>query len=146
MSLFADINKVELMGNVTKDPELRYTAGGTAVCSISLATNRSYKQGEEWKTQTEFHNIVLWAKLAESANERLVKGTKILITGRLETQKWEDKNGNTKYRTQIVADDMILIDRYNKQEKTQEQSVEEVFEDMEEPKEDEQIDMDDLPF
>lgn len=135
------------MGNVTKDPEIRYTASGTAVCSISLATNRSYKQGEEWKTQTEFHNVVLWARLAESANERLKKGTKILITGRLQTRSWEDKDGVKKYKTEIVADDMILIDRYNKQEKAQEeQTAEEVFKDMEEPKEDEQIDLEDLPF
>lgn len=134
------------MGNVTKDPEIRYTASGTAVCSISLATNRSYKQGEEWKTETEFHNVTLWARLAENANERLRKGTKVLITGRLQTRSREDKDGVKKYKTEIVADDMILIDRYNKQEKTQEQSVEEVFEDMEEPKEDEQVGMDDLPF
>jgi len=114
MSLFSDINKVEILGNVTADPEIRYTTSNVAVCSISVATSRDYKQNDEWKKEAEFHRITLWGRLAEQAEERLHKGSRILITGRLRTSKWEDKGGNTRYKTEIVADDMILIDRYNK--------------------------------
>lgn len=117
MSIFSDINKVQVMGNVTNEPEVRWTPAGTAVANFSVATNRSYKQGEEWKTDVEYHNITVWAKLAEHAGERLQKGTKVLVEGRLQTQSWEDKeSGKKMYKTVIVADEMILLDRYKTKE------------------------------
>lgn len=115
MSIFSDINKVQIMGNVTNEPEVRWTPSGTAVANFSVATNRSYKQGDDWKTDVEYHNVTVWAKLAEHAGERLQKGTKVLIEGRLQTQSWDDKeSGKKMYKTVIIATEMILIDRYNK--------------------------------
>jgi len=114
MSLFGDINKVELLGNITSDPEIRYTPNGAAVCSFSLATNRRYKQGETWKDETSFHNIVVWANLATSITQRAKKGTRVLITGRLQTRSWDSKDGKKNYKTEVIADDLFLIDRYER--------------------------------
>lgn len=114
MSLFGDINEVKIMGNLTQDIELRYTAGGTAVANFSVATNRRYRQNEEWKDETEFHNVVVWTGLAEQLAQRAKKGTRLMITGRIQTRSWEGQDGQKKYRTEIVADDAFLIDRYEK--------------------------------
>jgi len=114
MSLFGDINKVELLGNITSDPEIRYTPNGAAVCSFSLATNRRYKQGETWKDETSFHNIVVWANLATSITQRAKKGTRVLVTGRLQTRSWDSKDGKKNYKTEVIADDVFLIDRYER--------------------------------
>ena len=151
MSLFSDINKVEILGNITADPEIRYTTSNIAVCSITIATSRDYKQNDEWKKEAEFHRVTLWGRLAEQAEERLHKGSRILITGRLKTSKWEDKGGNTKYKTEIIADDMILIDRYNKKSGEGQANVDQAFEDEPTPKAPENanvenIDDEDLPF
>lgn len=151
MSLFSDINKVEILGNITADPEIRYTNSNVAVCSITIATSRDYKQNDEWKKEAEFHRVTLWGRLAEQAGERLHKGSRILITGRLKTSKWEDKGGNTKYKTEIVADDMILIDRYNKKSGEGQANVDQTFEDEPTPQapentDVENIDDEDLPF
>ncbi len=112
--MFGDINKVELMGNLTADPELRQTNSGTAVCSFSIATNRRYLSNDEWKEDTQFHNIVLWAKRAESFVKFAKKGTRIYVEGRLQTRSWEGDDGNKRYTTEIVGDRVILIDRYEK--------------------------------
>lgn len=109
--IFSDINTVQLMGNITADPEVRYTQSGTAVASVSIATNHSYKSGEEWKTDVEFHNLVLWGRLAEHAQTRFMKGTRVLVNGRLTTRSWEHE-GKKYFKTEIVVADMILIDRY----------------------------------
>jgi len=151
MSLFSDINKVEILGNITADPEIRYTTSNIAVCSITIATSRDYKQNDEWKKEAEFHRVTLWGRLAEQAEERLHKGSRILITGRLKTSKWEDKGGNTKYKTEIVADDMILIDRYNKKSGEGQANVDQTFEDEPTPQAPENtnvenIEDEDLPF
>lgn len=151
MSLFSDINKVEILGNITADPEIRYTTSNIAVCSITIATSRDYKQNDEWKKEAEFHRVTLWGRLAEQAEERLHKGSRILITGRLKTSKWEDKGGNTKYKTEIVADDMILIDRYNKKSGEGQANVDQAFEDEPTPQAPdsanvENIEDEDLPF
>ncbi len=114
MSLFGDINKVELLGNLTDDVELRYTPSGAAVCNFSIATNRSYRSQDEWKDETEFHNIVVWGNLAEGFAQRVKKGTRVLITGRLQTRSWDGQDGQKKYKTEVVADDVFLIDRYEK--------------------------------
>lgn len=100
----AGVNKVILIGNLGKDPELRYTPGGQAVASFSLAT------GEKWKDKdgvmqdrTEWHNIVVWGRQAEIAKNYLSKGRQIYIEGRIQTRSWEDKDGNKRYTTEIVA-------------------------------------------
>lgn len=105
------LNRVQLIGNLTRDPELRYTPSGTAVTSFGLATNRSWTTdtGEKHE-ESEFHNIVAWNKLAELCSQFLVKGRKVYVEGRLATRNWTGQDGAQKSRTEIVIDDMILLD------------------------------------
>ena len=105
------VNKVILIGNLGKDPEVKYTPQGTAVAKFTLATNESFKdKAGQWQERTEWHNVVLWQRLAEIAGEYLKKGNKVYIEGRLQTQSWDDKQTNQKkYMTQIVANTMVLL-------------------------------------
>lgn len=102
------------MGNITGEPELRFTASGTPVANFSVATNRRFKQGEEWKDETEFHNVVVWGNLAQQLTQRSKKGTRVMVIGRLQTRSWEGQDGRKNYKTEVVADDAFLIDRYEK--------------------------------
>ena len=106
----AGVNKVILVGNLGKDPEVKYLDSGVAVANFSLATSESYKnkQGER-VNQTEWHNIVLWRGLAEVAEKWLKKGSSVYIEGKIKTRKWEDKDGNTRYNTEILADNMTML-------------------------------------
>ncbi len=106
------LNRVQLIGNLTRDPELRYTPSGTAVCSFGLATNRYWTtdQGEKHE-ESEFHNIVSWNKLAELCSQFLVKGRKVYVEGRMATRSWTGQDGQQRQRTEIVIEDMILLDR-----------------------------------
>ena len=104
------INKVILVGNVGQDPELRYTGSGTAVCNLRLATNESYKDSNgEWVERTEWHSVVAWARLAEICNEYLHKGSQVYIEGSLQTRSYEDKDGITRYTTEIKAREMMML-------------------------------------
>jgi single-strand DNA-binding protein len=105
------VNKVILIGNLGKDPEVKYTPQGTAVAKITLATNESYKdKGGQWQERTEWHNVVLWQRMAEIAGEYLKKGNKVYIEGRLQTRSWDDKQTNQKkYMTEVVAGTMVLL-------------------------------------
>ena len=105
------VNKVILIGNLGKDPEVKYTPSGTAVAKFSLATNERYKdKAGEWQDRTEWHNIVAWQRLAEIAGEYLKKGGKVYIEGRLQTRSWEDQTTKQKkYMTEIVANDLVLL-------------------------------------
>jgi single-strand DNA-binding protein len=105
------VNKVILIGNLGKDPEVKFTPGGTAVAKFSLATNERYKdKSGEWQDRTEWHNIVAWQRLAEIVGEYVKKGNKLYIEGRLQTSSWEDKqSGEKKYRTEIIAQDLVLL-------------------------------------
>jgi single-strand DNA-binding protein len=106
----ASLNKVMLIGNLGKDPEVRYTAGGTAVASFSVATSEKFKgKTGEWEEKTEWHNITLWARLAEIAGEYLSKGKTVYIEGRLQTRKWQDKEGKDRYTTEIVGEKMQML-------------------------------------
>lgn len=106
----ASLNKVMVIGNIGKDPELRYTAGGTAVASFSLATTDRIKGKDgNWEDKTEWHNITLWARLAEIAGEYLTKGKTVYIEGRLQTRKWQDKDGKDRYTTEIVGERMQML-------------------------------------
>lgn len=106
------VNKAILVGNVGKDPEVRYLEGGTAVASFSLATSEVYrnKSGEK-VTQTEWHNIVAWRHLAELAEKYISKGRQLYIDGRITTRSWDDKEGNKRYTTEIVANSIQLLGR-----------------------------------
>lgn len=106
----ASLNKVLLIGNLGKDPEVRYTSGGTAVASFSLATAEKFKsKSGEWEKKTEWHNVTLWGKLAEIAGEYLTKGKTVYIEGRLQTRKWQDRDGKDRYTTEIVGEKMQML-------------------------------------
>lgn len=105
------LNRVQLIGNLTRDPELRYTPTGTAVCSFGLATNRSWTTDTgEKKDEAEFHRIVAWNKLAELCSQFLTKGKKVYLEGRLSTRSWNAQDGSQKSTTEIIISDMILLD------------------------------------
>jgi single-strand DNA-binding protein len=105
------VNKVILLGNLGKDPEVKYTPSGTPVAKITVATNERFKDKDgQWQDRTEWHNVVLWQRLAEIAGEYLKKGGKVYIEGKLQTRSWEDKqSGQKKYMTEIVANDLVLL-------------------------------------
>ncbi len=105
------LNKVMLIGNLTRDPNLRYTPKNTAVCSFGLATNRSWtpSDGSDKQEQVEFHNIVAWSKLAELCGQLLHKGDKVYVDGRLQTRDWKGDDGKERRTTEIVIDNMILL-------------------------------------
>ena len=104
------LNKVILIGNLGRDPEVRYTPGGLAVANFSMATSETWttKEGEK-ETRTEWHRIVAWGKLGEICGEYLSKGKQIYIEGRIQTREWEDKEGNKRYTTEIIASQMLML-------------------------------------
>lgn len=119
------LNRVQLIGNLTRDPELRYTPQGTAVVTVGLATNRSWMtDGGEKKEETEFHRIVAWNKLAELCSQLLSKGRKVYVEGRISTRSWTAQDGSQKSITEIVIDDMIILD--SRREPIKEESEEPV--------------------
>ncbi len=105
------LNKVQLIGNLTRDPELRYTPSGAAVCTFGIATNRSWTTdtGEKHE-EPDFHNIVAWNKLGELCSQLLAKGRKVYVEGRLSTRSWTSQEGQQRSRTEVVIEDMILLD------------------------------------
>ncbi len=106
----ASLNKVMLIGNLGRDPELRYTTSGQAVASLAIATSEKFKnKNGEMEERTEWHRVTLWGKLAEIAKEYLAKGRTVYIEGRLQTRKWTDRDGNDRYTTEIVGDRMQML-------------------------------------
>jgi single-strand DNA-binding protein len=105
------VNKVILVGNLGKDPEVRYMPSGNAVANVTLATTESWKdkQSGEKQERTEWHNVVFYSRLAEIAGEYLKKGSQVYVEGSLRTRKWQDKNGNDRYTTEIIASDMQML-------------------------------------
>lgn len=105
------LNKVLLIGNLTRDPNLRYTPNGTAVCSFGIATNRTWtpSDGGEKQEKVEYHNIVAWAKLADICGQLLHKGDKVFVEGRLQTRDWKGDDGQDRKTTEIVIDNMMLL-------------------------------------
>lgn len=105
------LNKATIIGNLTRDPNLRYTGNGTAVCSFGVATNRSWtpSDGGERVEQVEYHNIVAWSKLAEICDQLLGKGDKVLVEGRIQTRDWQTDDGQDRKTTEIVIDNMMLL-------------------------------------
>jgi single-strand DNA-binding protein len=107
------INQVTIMGNLTRDPELRQTPNGQSVVSFSLALNRSYKDtNDEWQEATDYIDAVAWAKLAEQVNESLKRGSRALVTGRLQTRQWE-QDGVKRSKTEVLATDVTFLDKPN---------------------------------
>lgn len=107
----ASVNKVILIGNLGKDPEVRYMPSGRAVANVTLATNESWKDKNtgEKQERTEWHNVVFYSPLAEIAGQYLRKGSPVFVEGRLQTKKWQDKNGQDRYTTEIIASDMKML-------------------------------------
>lgn len=104
------LNKVMIIGNLTQDPEVRQTPNGQNVCTIGVATNRSWKDAAgATQEKVEFHSVVMWGKLAEIAGQYLHKGKQVYIEGRLETRSWEAQDGQKKYRTEIIAESMLML-------------------------------------
>ena len=104
-----NLNKVMLIGNLTRDPELRFTPQGNAVSSFVVATNREWVSQGEKKQSVDFHNVVSWNKLAEICGELLKKGMRVYVEGRLQTRDWEDTDGKKRYKTETVISDMIIL-------------------------------------
>lgn len=105
------LNKVQLIGNLTRDPELRYTPQGTAVCTMGLATNRTWvTENGEKREETEWHRVVAWNKLAELCSQLLFKGRRVYVEGRLQTRQWTAQDGTQRQATEIVIEDMIILD------------------------------------
>jgi len=105
------INKAIIVGNLTRDPEMKYTPNGQAVANFGVATNRRWTANGEPKEEVEFHNVVAWGKLAEICSQLLKKGRKVYVEGRLRTRNWDDQQGVKHYRTEIVALDVVVLDK-----------------------------------
>lgn len=103
-------NQVIIMGNLTRDPELRQTPSGQSVVSISLALNRSYKVGDEWKEETSYVDVIAWGNQAEKVSESLSKGSPVLVSGRLQSRSWE-QDGQKKSKLEVVANDVTFLGR-----------------------------------
>lgn len=107
-----NLNRAMIIGNLTRDPESRTTTGGQNVCTFGVATSSSWKDASgQRQERVEFHNIVAWGKLAEICQQYLGKGRKVYVEGRLQTREWDGKDGGKKNRTEIVADNMIMLDK-----------------------------------
>lgn len=107
-----DLNMVFLMGNLTRDPELRYTPNGQAVANFTIATNRVWKDADgEQKDSAEFTDVVVWGKIAENVANYLKKGRRVHVIGRLQTRSWEAQDGSKKYKTEVIATDVTFLDR-----------------------------------
>ncbi len=145
-----NLNKVFLIGRLTQDPQVKITPSGHQICIFGLATNRFVKDPTtgELKEKTEYHNIVLWRRLAEIAAQYLKKGALVFIEGRLQTRTWQDSNGNSHSRTEIVAERIQLGPRGMGKEVSKEEKIpsEEIEEEIPVIEEDEEIKIEDIPF
>ncbi len=143
-----DLNKVTLIGNLARDPEVRTTPQGTSVATFSVATNFRWKNAAgEKQERAEFHNIVAWRKLADIMGQYLKRGSKVYIEGRLQTRSWDDAQGNRHYRTEIVADNMIMLDRLQAgPRQTEQPAPADDGGNQAPPAEETQINVEDIPF
>ncbi len=115
MGVSRSLNRVQLMGNLASDPEMRSTGGGANVTTFVVATNKSWKDSDgNEKEDAQFHNIVAWNKLAEICNQLLAKGMKVFVEGELMHRKWEDDSGQMRYKTEVRINDMVLLDSKGK--------------------------------
>lgn len=148
-----DLNKVMLIGNLARDPEVRTTPQGASVVTFSVATNlRWTNPAGERQERTEFHNVVAWRKLADLIGQYLRRGSKVYIEGRLQTRSWDDAQGNRRYRTEVVAENMIMLDRLqggprsNEPAPPPQEPQEPEGVDQAPPAEEPQINVEDIPF
>jgi len=111
-----NLNKVYIAGNLTRDPELRYTPNGTAVCNVRLAINRKYKSGDEWKDEVCFLSATAWGKTAENCNQYLVKGSPVFIEGRLQSRSWDGPDGKKRFALDVVVERIQFLGGKKKDE------------------------------
>lgn len=150
-----DLNKVTLMGNLTRDPEVRTTPNGQTVTSFSLALNRSWndQQGNR-QDAVEYIDIVAWGKLGEIVGQYLAKGRRAYIEGRLQTRSWEAQDGSKRYKTEVIANDLIMLDRapsgdssnYDQKESSKPEPVAQVSGASKSPVDTDEISIEDIPF
>jgi single-strand DNA-binding protein len=148
-----DLNMVFLMGNLTRDPELRYTPNGQAVANFTIATNRVWKDAEgEQKDSAEFTDIVVWGKIAENVTNYLKKGRRVHVIGRLQTRSWEAQDGSKKYKTEVIATDVTFLDRkdagssFEGVDATPEDDSDQVKSKKKTESKEEEINIEDIPF
>ena len=155
-----NVNKVIIIGRLVDNPELRTIPSGQPVCTLRVATNRVWTANGQKQEQTEYHNVVLWRRLAEIASQYLKKGGLVYIEGRLQTRSWEDQSGNKKYRTEIIAENLqmgprsatdpssVPADKQSQQQDQAPNTAEQETPEEEPPiiEEDEEIDVKDIPF
>ncbi len=148
-----NLNKALIIGNLTRDPETRTTPGGQSVSSFGVATNRVWRdrQTGDRKEAVEFHNIVAWGKLADIVSQYLHKGSKVYVEGRLQTRSWDDPSGVKKYRTEIITENLIMLDRKGEAGSSSKPSTEGNQEAVGEKSDpvsppDEEISVEDIPF
>ena len=139
-----NLNKVMLIGNLTRDPEVRYTPQGNAVASFVVATNREWVTQGEKKQSVDFHNVVAWNKLAEICGQLLKKGMKVFVEGRLQTRDWVGEDGKKRYKTEIIIDDMIILTPKKAGEESEEEIEDIDFHESEEVGPEEEVNLDDL--
>lgn len=138
------LNKVMLIGNLGQDPELRFTQNGTAALTLRVATNERFKQGDEWKDRTEWHTVVVWGARAEFLGKNIHKGAQLYVEGRIQTREWEDREGNKRYSTEIVAFSVLLLGPWEGQKGGQRQGAPQRGKDYGEPQSG--FADDDIPF
>lgn len=141
-----DFNKVIIVGNLTRDPELRTMPNGTSVCNVAIASNRAWisKESGEKQTEVEYHNIVIFSKMGENVAKYMKKGSKMLVEGRLKTQSWEDKQTKTKkYRTEVIAEKISFGSNANNNNYTSQPAPKD---DVSQPDPEEEISVEDIPF
>ncbi len=110
MSSFNNLNKVILIGRLGRDPELKYAQSGTAIANFSVATSESVRRGDSWEEKTEWHNVVVFSSTAEHCSKYLKKGSLVYVEGRLQTRSYQDRDGNDRYRTEIIAQSVKFLD------------------------------------
>lgn len=116
------MNKIILLGRLGQEPELKYAKSGTAILTVSLATSDAYKENDEWKERTEWHSIVMFGRRAETIAEYCSKGDQLLVEGKLQTQKWQDKDGNDRYKTEVISQQVEFFGKRKKQQQESSQS------------------------
>jgi single-strand DNA-binding protein len=107
----ASLNKVMIIGNAGRDAEMRFTANGTALTNFSVAVNRNFRRDGEWQSETEWFNVTVWGEAAERIGTWLTKGKQVYVEGRLQTRSWDTPEGERKYRTEVIADRVLFLDR-----------------------------------
>jgi single-strand DNA-binding protein len=110
------LNKCMIIGNLGRDPEMRYTPGGQAVTQFSVATNRNFQKDGEWQSEAEWFRVVVWAEQGERAAENLRKGHKVYVEGRIQTRQWEDQSGNKRYTTELIANRVTSLERRERED------------------------------